>query len=91
MLNPDGVRYGNYRCDLFGYDLNRKWKNPVEGVHTPILAVRSLIEGLRDLKYPVYMFCDIHGHSKKNDIFMYGNNFKEDSCNAELGGFEYLS
>lgn len=27
------------------------------------------------------MFCDIHGHSKKNDIFMYGNNYKEDSDN----------
>ena len=23
MLNPDGVIYGNYRCNLFGYDLNR--------------------------------------------------------------------
>ncbi len=26
MLNPDGVRYGNYRCCLFGNDLNRKWR-----------------------------------------------------------------
>jgi murein tripeptide amidase MpaA len=30
MLNPDGVRYGNYRCDIFGYDLNRKWKGTSE-------------------------------------------------------------
>eukprot|EP00829_Urostomides_striatus_P001086 TRINITY_DN11295_c0_g1_i1.p2 TRINITY_DN11295_c0_g1~~TRINITY_DN11295_c0_g1_i1.p2 ORF type:complete len:116 (-),score=0.61 TRINITY_DN11295_c0_g1_i1:45-392(-) len=28
MLNPDGVIYGNYRCSLLGYDLNRKWKTP---------------------------------------------------------------
>lgn len=24
MLNPDGVRYGNYRCSLLGVDLNRR-------------------------------------------------------------------
>ena len=36
MLNPDGVRYGNYRCDIFGYDLNRKWKKPNPNIHAPI-------------------------------------------------------
>lgn len=25
MLNPDGVVYGNYRCNLAGVDLNRIW------------------------------------------------------------------
>jgi murein tripeptide amidase MpaA len=31
MLNPDGVIHGNYRCDLSGMDLNRRWRktNPV--------------------------------------------------------------
>jgi murein tripeptide amidase MpaA len=24
MLNPDGVRYGNYRTSLLGADLNRR-------------------------------------------------------------------
>ena len=24
MLNPDGVRYGNYRTSLLGVDLNRR-------------------------------------------------------------------
>ena len=28
MLNPDGVIHGNYRCDLAGNDLNRRWRNP---------------------------------------------------------------
>ena len=30
MINPDGVRYGNYRDSLFGNDLNRKWVEPDE-------------------------------------------------------------
>ena len=25
MVNPDGVVSGNYRTNLFGYDLNRRW------------------------------------------------------------------
>lgn len=29
MINVDGVIYGNFRCDLAGFDLNRVWKNPV--------------------------------------------------------------
>lgn len=27
MVNPDGVRYGNYRCNMGGWDLNRNWRN----------------------------------------------------------------
>ena len=33
MINPDGVRYGNYRCCIFGTDLNRKWKKPNALIH----------------------------------------------------------
>jgi hypothetical protein len=25
MVNPDGVIFGNYRTNLMGFDLNRKW------------------------------------------------------------------
>lgn len=28
MMNPDGVIIGNSRCNTFGYDLNRQWKEP---------------------------------------------------------------
>jgi len=28
MLNPDGVINGNYRCNLAGNDLNRRYKKP---------------------------------------------------------------
>ena len=26
MINPDGVIFGNYRTNLAGCDLNRKWE-----------------------------------------------------------------
>lgn len=44
MINPDGVRYGNYRSDIFGYDLNRKWKKPNRIIHNPIYLIKQLIE-----------------------------------------------
>ena len=25
MLNPDGVIHGNYRSNISGYDINKKW------------------------------------------------------------------
>jgi murein tripeptide amidase MpaA len=25
MINPDGVTVGNYRTNLMGFDLNRRW------------------------------------------------------------------
>jgi len=25
MVNPDGVVAGNYRTNLYGFDLNRRW------------------------------------------------------------------
>ncbi len=28
MVNPDGVIFGNYRSNLMGCDLNRKWDIP---------------------------------------------------------------
>ena len=33
MLNPDGVIHGNYRSNISGYDLNRKWANPSKIYH----------------------------------------------------------
>ena len=33
MMNPDGVIHGNYRSNISGYDLNRKWSNPSKIYH----------------------------------------------------------
>ncbi|RHZ16080.1 hypothetical protein DYB37_011619, partial [Aphanomyces astaci] len=67
MLNPDGVMYGNNRCGLAGCDLNRQWKAPRGAVHPTIAAAKSVMQTL-----PVVFYCDIHGHSRKKNVFMYG-------------------
>lgn len=71
MLNPDGVRYGNYRCSLLGVDLNRRWDKPNKILHPTIYYTKKMIEVLNE-RQTVALFCDIHGHSRKHNVFMYG-------------------
>jgi hypothetical protein len=71
MLNPDGVINGNYRCSLAGCDLNRKWSNPDPQRHPTIFSTKALIADLvRHRK--VGFVLDLHGHSRKKGIFIYG-------------------
>ena len=71
MLNPDGVINGNYRCSLAGCDLNRRWKAPSKTLHPTIFSVKNLVKAAKNL----VMFCDLHGHSRKQNVFMYGCDF----------------
>jgi hypothetical protein len=81
MLNPDGVVYGNYRCSLLGVDLNRRWNRPNKIMHPEIYYCKRLIQMLSEEK-EITLFCDMHGHSIKKDVFMYGcrdlENLKQD-------------
>ena len=43
MLNPDGVIHGNYRSNLSGYDLNKKWDNPSKSFHPEIYNFKKMI------------------------------------------------
>lgn len=71
MLNPDGVRHGNYRCSLLGVDLNRRWAKPSRSFHPTVYYAQKLVVLIaEDLEIAVY--CDFHGHSNKKNIFMYG-------------------
>lgn len=71
MLNPDGVINGNYRCNLAGVDLNRQWKEPIKHLHPTIFAAKKMIKAFsRERK--VELICDLHGHSRRKNIFMYG-------------------
>ncbi|KAK1939417.1 Cytosolic carboxypeptidase 3 [Phytophthora citrophthora] len=71
MLNPDGVIHGNYRCSLAGTDLNRRWLNPSSELHPTIFATKSMILTILKTR-PVSLYCDLHGHSRKKNIFLYG-------------------
>jgi len=71
MLNPDGVINGNYRCSLAGVDLNRQWKSPHSLKHRPIYCAKEVIRELC-AEREVLVYCDLHGHSSKNNVFIYG-------------------
>lgn len=71
MLNPDGVINGNYRCNLAGVDLNRQWKDPQKLLHPTIFAAKKLIKSF-SREREVSLICDLHGHSRRKNIFMYG-------------------
>ncbi len=43
MINVDGVIYGNFRCDLGGFDLNRNWRNPDKNLHPQIFGIKTEI------------------------------------------------
>lgn len=74
MLNPDGVIYGNYRCSLIGYDLNRKWAQPNKSLEPTIYYTKKMMKALSDER-DILLYCDLHGHSCKQNAFMYGNEY----------------
>ncbi|KAM6461204.1 cytosolic carboxypeptidase 2 isoform 2-T4 [Liasis olivaceus] len=75
MLNPDGVVVGNYRCSLAGRDLNRNYRTELKESFPCIWYTRAMIKRVLEER-EVLLYCDIHGHSRKNNIFMYGCNNK---------------
>lgn len=87
MLNPDGVINGNYRCSLAGCDLNRRWKFPSAILHPTIYYTKQLIKQFASER-PLVLFCDLHGHSRRKNVFMYGNT--ESNCPEATRIFPYL-
>lgn len=71
MLNPDGVIHGNYRCSLSGKDLNRRWKKPSKLLFPEIYYSKKLILEFSS-KYQTSVYLDLHGHSRKKNVFLYG-------------------
>lgn len=76
ILNPDGVINGNYRCSLSGQDLNRRWKNPSKVLHPDIFNVKRIMRTFQKER-EIILYCDLHGHSRRKNIFMYGNTIKD--------------
>jgi murein tripeptide amidase MpaA len=81
MTNPDGVILGNYRCSLSGHDLNRTYLAPNKRLHPTTCAIKKMVEDItkgksyNHLNHPVQSFIDIHGHSRKKSVFVYGPYF----------------
>ncbi|XP_026168193.1 cytosolic carboxypeptidase 2 isoform X2 [Mastacembelus armatus] len=73
MLNPDGVVVGNYRCSLAGRDLNRNYKTLLRDSFPCVWHTRNMVEKLM-AERDVVLYCDFHGHNRKNNVFMYGCN-----------------
>uniref|UniRef100_A0A8D2JQ28 AGBL carboxypeptidase 3 n=1 Tax=Sciurus vulgaris TaxID=55149 RepID=A0A8D2JQ28_SCIVU len=71
MLNPDGVIVGNYRCSLAGRDLNRNYTSLLKDSFPSVWYTRNMVHRLME-KREVILYCDLHGHSRKENIFMYG-------------------
>ncbi len=73
MVNVDGVVHGNYRCSLAGCDLNRRYKRPSKFLHPEVSALKRLSKAFAKERH-MALYCDLHGHSRRKNIFMYGNN-----------------
>ncbi|CAH3186518.1 unnamed protein product [Porites lobata] len=84
MLNPDGVIVGNYRCSLAGRDLNRNYKTVLKDSFPPIWHVRSMVRKLLEER-DITLYCDLHGHSRKQNVFIYGceNRFDPQKTQGE--------
>ncbi|XP_041692866.2 cytosolic carboxypeptidase 2 isoform X2 [Coregonus clupeaformis] len=71
MLNPDGVIVGNYRCSLAGRDLNRSYKSILRESFPTVWATHTMVQRLCEER-KVLLYCDLHGHSRKHNVFTYG-------------------
>ncbi|XP_072573911.1 cytosolic carboxypeptidase 2-like isoform X2 [Paramormyrops kingsleyae] len=71
MLNPDGVVVGNYRCSLAGRDLNRNYCTLLRDSFPCVWHMHNMMKRLMTER-EVILYCDFHGHSRKNNVFMYG-------------------
>lgn len=86
MMNPDGVINGNYRCSLSGADLNRRWKNPSKILYPEIHETKKIVR-LFSRERKVVLYCDMHGHSRNKNVFMYGNNYLDNPESTRLYPF----
>ena len=59
------------RCSLFGKDLNRNYSKPKREYFPTIWATKQMLHRLSQ-RVEVVLYVDMHGHSRKQNIFMYG-------------------
>ena len=78
-VNPDGVISGNYRVSMSGNDLNRRYMSPHPKLHPIVCAVKKIFKdinpSLDEDENQILAFIDMHGHSRKKNVFMYGPEY----------------
>lgn len=56
-----------------GDDLNRNWTEPSKERHPTIYYAKRRLKTLAG-EGRLFLYCDVHGHSTKKNVFMYGCN-----------------
>ena len=72
MVNVDGVIVGNFRTNLSGDDLNRSFQKTNKAFHPVVFALKNMIEEDYAKGESVMAFYDLHGHSARRNVFIYG-------------------
>lgn len=78
MLNPDGVIVGNNRCSLTGRDLNRQYRTVIRETYPSIWYTKLMVRRLLE-ECGVAMYCDLHAHSRRHNVFIYGCENRKNS------------
>jgi cytosolic carboxypeptidase protein 2/3 len=72
ILNIDGVIAGNYRTSFAGLDINRMFGDKTNKRLNP---ESDMLKEFAKKESRVSFYFDIHGHSSKKSVFMYGPRF----------------
>ncbi|CAN8214558.1 unnamed protein product [Coccothraustes coccothraustes] len=83
MLNPDGVVVGNSRCSLAGRDPNRAYGKALPGSFPCVWHLQAMVQRVL-AEREVVLYCDFHGHSQKNNVFVYGCDAGGDGSGRRL-------
>ncbi|CAD8188775.1 unnamed protein product [Paramecium pentaurelia] len=76
MMNPDGVILGNYRTGIAGKDLNRRFKLTDQMLFPTVWAMKRLVKEQHSIfGNNLIGFIDLHGHSVKKNVFLYGPEY----------------
>ena len=72
ILNIDGVIAGNYRTGCAGLDINRMFgEKSNKRLNPEAFMLKDYIKIEKRLSF----YFDVHGHSSKKSVFMYGPRF----------------
>ena len=68
-----------------GQDLNRQWLEPSRALHPTIFYTKMMLKRFSEDR-EVVMYCDLHGHSRKKNVFIYGCDSKYRNATQQAGG-----